>query len=84
MVFVLLCCFVALFNKNVFLRTTSDCPVILDGQFSRTLIVCSTNGSYNIQWMAAASASSSSLWIKMFRYDHRQMADADNRYAMCA
>jgi hypothetical protein len=34
MILIYICCFVRLFNKNVFLRTTLDLLVILDGQFS--------------------------------------------------
>jgi hypothetical protein len=37
MILIFLCSFVTIFNKNVFLSTALDSPVILDGQFSSIL-----------------------------------------------
>jgi hypothetical protein len=38
MILIVTCCFVIVFNKNAFLSTTLDFPVILDGQFSSYII----------------------------------------------
>jgi hypothetical protein len=38
MILIYICCFVIFFNKNVFLSTTLDFPVILDGQYSSVIM----------------------------------------------
>jgi hypothetical protein len=58
-------CFVTLFNKNVFLTTTLDLPVVLDGRFSCKLITT----QFNYPFLCLITTSIDAEYVKFARYN---------------
>jgi hypothetical protein len=71
MILICISCFIKLFIKNVFLRTTLDYPVILDGQFSGFKILTVIRGIIIIAFVQVAlyvCGKMSALCTQMWKF----------------